>query len=363
MMRRSVALAVLVGAAVTACDYPTEPPRWDQTWVVPGETIDLSVAELLPAGVDINADTTAFLADVPETAVVFSLETLCGAACPVSGSYAVPVKPEFGDTVTAGITLPADVVSATLAGGTVDLVLAHDFNFDPLRPNPSDPAAETGSLGVTITSGGTVVADTVIRGETQSFGPGETLTPSLSLRPVTVANDLELEVSIYSPEGEATTVETTDTLGVTVLGSTVAITEATVTATSVTIDPTTTTLDFGGIEEDGPVLDNIQSGAIRFDILNPFTVTGSLEVVFDLPTGAIRRTLPIQAPADGAPYEAEIELSGDELRSILGAGEVDVIASGSVTAVDGTVTVRPDQELVLENEFELVLRVGGGEDG
>lgn len=359
MMRRCVALLALTGASVTACDVMTEPPMWEQTWVVEGETIELSVAELLPTGVGVNADTTAFVTEAPGASVTFSLADMCGSACTTFDGFVAP-KPEFSDTITTTTSLPADLVSATLAGGSFDVTMAHDFNFDPLRPS-SDTAAERGFIGITVRSGGSIVADTTISGEDQAFPAGTTLTPSMAIRPVEVSNTLAIEVRIYSPAGDTTTIESSDTLGVTLAPSTIGISEATVAATSITLDPTATTMTFGELEEGGVVIDRIQSGALRFRVQNPFAITGTMNVEFQLPGVTIQRTLNISQGS----YSARVEFTGDELRQILASGEVDVVTSGTVTAPEGTLTVTPRQKLVLENDFELVLLIGGstGEEG
>lgn len=356
MMRRRIALLALASAAVGACDYPTEPPRWEQTWVVAGETIDLSVAELLPAGVGVNADTTAFVAQTAGTSATFRLADMCGSACVPFDGMTVP-KPEFRDTLTSTISLPADLISAVVAGGSFPVTMAHDLNFDPLRPS-ADESAERGHIGIRVTSDGNVLADTLISGETQPFPEGSTLSPVVTLRQVEVSNDLHIELSIYSPAGDETTIETSDTLGITFAPSTVSIAEATVAASSITLDPTTTTLDFGGIEEDGPVLESIQSGALRFRVQNPFSIAGTLDVTFELPTGTIERSLTISE----GDYTARLELTGDELRQILAAETVDIVTTGTVAAPAGMVTVTPQQQLILDNDFELVLLIGGSDE-
>lgn len=357
MMRRSLVAAALAGAAVSACDVPTEPPMWEQTWVVPGEAIELSVAELLPAGVAINDDTTAFVTDVPGTGLTFSIQQLCGATCdPIYNTPGVP-KPPFDETLATTTSLPADLESAVLAGGSFDVTMAHSFQFDPLRPT-SDPTGWTGFIVVRVTSNGEVVAEDSISGADTAFPSTSPLTPSLQIQPVTVTNDLQVEVRIFSPDGDATTVESDDSLSVTVGTATVEISEATVAASTITLDPTTTEMDFSGIAEDGAVLDRIQSGALRFQVDNPFTVTGAVGLTFQLSGTDIQRSLSI----DQGTYGSRFDFTGEELRQILSEDVVNVSASGSVTPTAGTVTVRPDQELVLENEFEVVLLIGGSDE-
>jgi hypothetical protein len=341
--------------ALAACEFPTEPPKWEQTWKVPGESITVSVAELLPAGVALTADSSAFVTDAPGTTLSLSLTELCGSACEAAHGFSVP-KPEFQDTLRTTSALPGDLVSATLSGGSLNATLAHTFSFDPLRPS-QDPANPRGYLVVRVTSSGNVVAFDSIHGDDTGFPSGTTLSPGLTVNPVAVADSLDIEVAIYSPQGDNATIDTTSTLTVDVATSTLEISEATVNASAITIDPVTTVMDFGGV--DSTLVERIQSGALLFDIANPFTVTGTLDVSFQGPSFTpIQRTLSI---AQGT-YADSIAFSGDELRSILGGEAVDVVASGNVAAAGGTVTVTPTQRLVLDNEFQLVILIGPTED-
>ncbi|MFP4624738.1 MAG: hypothetical protein ACLFRX_11205 [Gemmatimonadota bacterium] len=355
-MRRSIGLLALLGVAGAACDLPTEFPRWDQTWVAPGETIQIGMAELLPAGVGVNEDTTAFVTEAPGASLTFYLEQMCGSACVLVDGMVAP-KPAFGYTLGTSTSLADDLVSATLAGGTVRATLEHDFSFDPLRPD--DDPTDRGFLVVRVTSDGNVVAQDTLHGDDYAFPAGTPLTPSMAIRPVAVTNELQIDVEIYSPAGDRVLIDTSDTLGVAVAPTTVEIASATVAASSITIEPTSTTMDFSGLEEDGPVVEQIQGGAIRFGVENPFAVEGTVEVSFQLPF-PIERALTLLADTT---YDARLDFAGQELREILGSERVLVMASGIVSAPTGTVTLTPRQKLVLDTDFELVLRIGGEEEG
>lgn len=349
MLRGSIGLLALVGLA--ACEIPTELPRWHQTWVAPGETIEVSAAELID-DVDLNADSTAFVTETPSVSVRFSLADLCGSACSLLDGRTAP-KPAFTDTLNATVDLPTDMTSATLAGGSLDATVAHDFNFDPLRPS-SDPTGPRGYMVVRVTSNGNVVAYDSISGHDTPFPEGSSITPTLPIQPVQVTDTLNVALILYSPAGDEAVIETADTLGVTVHPSMVEISQLTVSATSETVTHTTT-MDFGA---DSTVAERIQSGSIRFDVTNPFAVTGSLDVVFQGLTPAIQRTLTVN-PGE---YSEQMDFTGDELSAILGAESVDVVATGTVTAIAGSLTVTPAQMLVLDNEIELVLLIGPTED-
>ena len=351
MARRSIIALALMGLA--ACDIPTEPPKWDQTWVVPAEEITVSVAELLPGSVSMSADSTAFEAQVPDTSFTYTLAELCS-VCTFDTGTPVP-KPEFHDTLVTVVGLPGDLVSATLAGGSLDVLLAHDLSFDPLRPS-ADPTAPTGYLVVRVTSLENLVAYDSIDGADQGFPAGTTLAPDLPIQPVQVADSLLMAIEVYSPAGDSTEINGSDTVGITVAPSTVLASELTVSATSIAIEPVATTMNFAGVS--ATLVERIQRGALLFDVANPFAVSGSLDVTFRGDFPAIRKTLPV---LEGT-YADSLPFTGAELQSILGGGTVDAVATGEVSADGGTVTLRPDQRLELDSAFELVVLIGPTED-
>lgn len=335
---------------LTGCDFPTELPQWDQTWVVPVERIRIGVAELLPQGIELSPDSSVFLAETPEAILQVSLAELCGSPCVLATGTRAP-KPEFSDTLSTEAGLPADLVSATLAGGSIDAVMEHSFSFDPLRPS-SDPGAEYGYLLLEVTSAGNVVAFDSIDGADQAFPSSVTLTPSLPVQPVGVTDTVDIRVAIFSPAGDSTTIDATDTLGVRFAPSTVEIAEATVAASDLPVDSVSTTLTFGGL--DSTAVSRVQSGALRFRVQNPFEVTGTLDMTFrgDFPT--IEHQLAVQA----GDYTDRLEFTGAEVQEILLSDQAEVVASGSASAPDGTLTVLPSDVMLMDSEFELSVLLG-----
>lgn len=350
-MARRIAL-VLVMTGLGACEFPTEPPRWDTTWQVPVESIVVGAAELLPPGVEVSPDSTAFTTETPEASIRVSLAELC-TLCVVFDGIRTP-KPEFGDTQTTSTTLPSELVAATLAGGSFDAVMGHSFNFDPLRPG-SGAGAPTGYIVFRVTSNGAVVAYDSISGDDTAFPPGTTLTPDLTVQPVQVAGSIDLEVLIYSPEGDSVTVESSDTAGVTLNPSTIQIAQVTIDAASITIDPVDATMDFSGVES--TAIDHVQAGALLLAVDNPWDVTGVMDVTFQPPTPSIQRTFTL----DPGSYQERIEFSASEIRSMLSAGEVGVRATGTVSS-SGTLTLTPMDRLQVDGALELVVLVGDTED-
>jgi hypothetical protein len=347
MTRRVAWTLLLVG--LPACDFPTEPPRWDQTWVV--ARIVVAATNLLPESVDVNADTTAFIAETPAAVIHATLADVC-TTCLVVNGLRTP-KPEFADTLATGTTLPSEIVSATLVGGAFDVVVGHNLNFDPLRPS-ADPTAPRGYMVFRVTSSGAVVAYDSISGNDTPFPGGTNLTPDLSVLPVEVSSSIDIEIYIYSPEGDSVMVQASDTAGITLHPSTVEISRVTLDAASIVVSPVHATLDFSGV--DSPVIDHVQSGAWLVDVDNPWDITGTLEVTLEPPFPSIQRSLALEAGT----YRDRLDLSGGELRAMLAAGEVEVEATGSI-ASPGNVVVTPAQELVVDGNLEFVVLIGGTE--
>jgi hypothetical protein len=342
----------LLGAAliVAACDLPSETPRWEQTWVVPAAAVSLGVADLLPAGVGLTDDGTAFTATSSPIALAATLGELCP-PCAAADGMTVP-KPAFTVTLTETATLHQDLVSAALAGGSVEITLEHTFSFDPLRP--AGPTGPRGYVLLVLTSEGAVVARDSISGEDRAFPPHLPLRSTLPVEPVTVSNELVLEVRIHSPAGDPTVIRSSDRLTVAVPPAEVRIARATIRATGLQVAPTRTTL---GFDVDPGMLDRIRSGALRLSVRNPWDVTGRLDVRFELDDRAIERSIGIQPGS----FTRRLELTGQELRDLLGASTLELVTAGQVTAAGGTLVVTPDQELVLETDLELVILVGGRE--
>lgn len=354
-MRQRIVLVALAGVA--ACEIPTEPPRWEQTWELSGEEVRVSVAELLPEGIGLTRDSSAFVAETPSAGVALSLQSLCTGCDPTLFGTGIPVpKPAFEAVLEATTTLPSEVVAAEVSGGSLDGILEHSLSFDPLNPS-ADENAPRGYLVLSVISDGNVIAYDSIDGADTRFPPGSTLIPHLPIQAGTVSNEIELSLRIFSPEGDDTQLNADDTLGIALLPSTVELSSATVTVTSISLDPTSRQLDFGGV--DSTTVERIQRGAIVFDVDNPFSIEGSLELTFQLPFAPdLRRTLALQ---EGA-FEQRLEFTGDELREILGSDDVTLVTGGSVTAPSGTVTVSPEQELIVASAFQLVVLIGGSDE-
>ena len=350
MFRRWI--LVLAALAVAACDVPTQPPAWEQTWMVPGEEMTVGVSEVLPAGVSVSADGSAFQASVPGAGVVVRL----GDACPDCSAFdgLTVAKPAFSHTVTMATSLPAAVVAASLTGDRFALDLEHDLSFDPLRPG-SGTGAERGYVVIEVTSQGAIVARDSISGNDQAFPAGVSLGPVLPIRQVDVAGSMDISMTVYSPAGDPVEIDTSDTLGIRLRPAVVSMSRATIAADDIGVTAVETELDLTGVDPE--LVSRVQSGALRLDISNPFEVEGTLS--FELAGGSstFRRDLALVPGASSV----SIEFTGDEVRDLLDAGAVTLNAAGTLSAPGGTLTVAPGDTLLMDSFLELVLLVGGSE--
>ena len=129
-----VTLSVLSG-----CDLPTEIPLFDVRWVVPIDSTSIPVSDLLPANVALSGGN--FLLTVGPVGLTRTLGVLCAACIPLNG-FSVPT-PAFNISYESGGTLPTDVVSATLASGSISIDIQNNLGFDPIRPAVADPGTMT----------------------------------------------------------------------------------------------------------------------------------------------------------------------------------------------------------------------------
>jgi hypothetical protein len=340
--------------ALTACDVPTSPPQWDQTWVVPAEDMSLSVAQLLPTGVALSSDSSAFVVNIDGLSDSFTLGEFCS-ACVFLNGLTVP-KPAFDTTLTTTETLPADVVSATANAGQFSLTIQHNFSFDPLRPSPSDPT-NTGFMIIAVRSAGRLVAYDSIDGSDAdgAFPPNTPRNVVVGITSGPLADSLSIEFRINSPAGDPTTINTSQGLFVTLHPGTLEISQAEVAISDVTANGTPSTMDLSGLPD--YIVKRVESGALRFTIDNPFDVGGTFTLTLTPPTGSpVVKTLDI-VPGASTP---SVDFTGTELQGLLGQQTVHITTTGVVSATGGTVTVTPDQVMTLQTNLEIKNLVGGG---
>jgi hypothetical protein len=336
------AVAVLATATLTACDIPTEAPRWDTTWIVPAERVELAVDELLPAGVTVAGN--AFLVAVPGTSISVSLAEMCPPCVALHGLMAP--KPEFTYTFSGTVTLPADVVEATLASAVLEVTLSHDFGFDPLRP----PGSTTnGRLAVEARSGDRSLGFHQI----SSLAPGTVLTVPLTLAPGAITRDIQYSITIESPAGGPVAINANSRLTVVATPRDVRIASGRVRLANRTLTSEAVDLDVADIDDEA-IINRVRSGALHLAIENPFQLTGqfTLRITGD----GVDLTKAVTIPQGQS--TARVEFSGAELRSILGRNvQLTLTGSASGTGPDQTVLIMPGQAIAVTPRIELVVGI------
>lgn len=341
--------ALVLIAGLSACDVPTGIPRWETTWITPGEGTTVSVAELLPAGIAITPDSSAFVLGFDPVDTAWQLSEFCPACPPIAAT--VP-KPAFSGTVSTQMPLPASVQSVVVAGGDVDIALTNGFDFDPIRPGAT---ADSGSLTITVTSGGATVATFVIDGADRAFPPGTTINETLAFQPSTITDALTFEFTVDSPAGDPTTVDPADELSASIQSTGVLVSEATVAASSLPIEGAEMELDLADVEEG----DRFKEGTIFLEIQNPFSLTGQLTMTVDPAGPAGPFVKPVALVAGES--EASVTFVEAEIQQMIGAVNTITI-DGVVSAVGGGVTVRPDMVIGVETRLRVTVEVGGDPD-
>lgn len=344
---RTVSACLAAGLLLAGCDIPTDAPIIDQQWVIPVEETSVGVDELLPAGVSVSAGN--FSVAVDPLATNEDLGTLC-AACGALNLTSAP-KPAFTHNFTVSQTLPADVQSATIASGSVDITLSHTLGFDPIRP----PGGTTGTVTITARdgAGGPAIGQVVIDGATDTFTSGVPLSRTMTLTPTTVGSTVELEVAVVSPAGGTTPADFVPINTSTSVSASATVTSLLVSSASVNVESTSVSLEPQSLDVDdidSSLTERIIEGGIVLDVVNPFGVSISGTIVI----GPTTKSFAISA---GATSQVSLVYSGEELRSFL--GQPGITFSGSGTASGGLVTVTPDQELLIEATLDFTIRIGG----
>jgi hypothetical protein len=346
---------LIVLAALSGCDVPTELPEFDVRWVVPLLEDTISVAQLLPGtGVVISGGN--FQVDADTVTLNETLGSLCG-ACIDSGGILVP-KPVFNLVYNQTGLLATDVVSVQLVSGSISLAIQNDLGFDPIRPAPGVP----GTMTVTVYDNdvlGRQLAQVTLDGATDALPDGALTTIPLNLAPGTVSSTIFTEVSVFSPAGDDVAIDLNARLDITAAVGTVLVSSALidVDGRSVTLDPTTLDVD----EIDSDITSRIQNGSIILDIQNPFGV--GVDLSFDISGSGFATLQRAVSISSAATSTVTISYTGADFRSFLGAPNVQASGAGAVVAPGGPATVTPTQELVFEARIDLTVTVGGSGTG
>ncbi|MGQ0563388.1 MAG: hypothetical protein ACT443_16145 [Gemmatimonadota bacterium] len=328
-------------ALLGACDLPTELPKWDTTFVVEGEATTLSVGQILPSSMMPADDNSAFALSLTPTTFSERLAALC-APC-VSLNNTTAPKPPFSGTFGASIPLPADVRSAVLTAGAVNITLQNGFSFDPLRPG----AATRGDMTIAIRSGGTLVGSTAVSGTTTAFPSGAALQLTVPLTAGTISNALDVSVLVNSPPGDPVQITVNQRLFVTATPTGLRIASARVVVTNRQVTATPVQFDFSEVDEF--IIDHVKSGSLLLAIDNPFDVTGNLTLTLTGGDREITKTVAVS----GGQTDVEVVFAASELQAIL--GHIVVMSLAGPVSAPGEVNVAPAQVVRVASRLKLII--------
>jgi hypothetical protein len=360
---RTGRLVLLLGAlGIAACDIPSEPPIFQQTWLVPADSVQVSVAELLPDSVAFNGDSSAFIVTTPTAAFNTTLGDLCGdPACQVPGDVAVPNTPAFSSApgdLTSTISLPGDVSSIMVSGGSLQLQVTNDLGFDPLRPNGAG-SAPYGSISIEITAGALNTTTTINGTPAVGMPDGAMSTFNVPLPLGSYTGDITIEVVISAPQGGAATVNSTNPFAVAASVQNLAISSASVTVNAQSVTNDATEFDLEDVDLEGVV----EGGGVVLTVVNPFNMTASLNLTFAAPAQGGEPAVNIVKGFNMAASTTSVvnlTLLKSELESLLGKSGVTVTVGGTATGTGpgNTVTVTPSSTITVRTQMSLTLNVG-----
>jgi hypothetical protein len=344
-MKLSRALVCALGAiSIAACDIPTDVPKIDQRWVFPAKSTSIDVGQLLPSGVSIAGSGTAFAENVSAISVSQTLGQSCAACVALNGRTA-PV-PAFSTTITNSSNLPANVSSATLAAGTVNVNIQNNFGFDP--------TAGGGTATITLTSAGRTVGTTTL---SNGQMPAGTTTRAITLTPGAIGSSITATTTITSNGGQTATINTNNTVSVTATPTGIQVGSAAVSIANKQVSFTNQNLD---IDISQSLVDHVQSGSLILTITNPFNVAMTANMVITVPPqdGQPQRTISKQVQIPAGNGTVTLTYTGDELRSFLGKTGVTLAGTGTVASNAPAITVTPTQKVGIDTKLDLSIQVG-----
>ena len=378
-MVRAGALLLAVAAAgvlVAGCDIPTALPIVEQRWALVAAETRLGVEDLLPDGAialtvaDTGQGGESRLTP-PGRAAQASQEVACAAAAPagevVSGEGSITVSAEpicvawtladlcpacsVGQPLTLDTTreqswtLPEDVVSVRISGGTVQFTLDHDLDFTPLRANEMQIVAVSAGVG----AGQEQELLRWVLEEDLAPGTAVTFSHDFGAAPVTVSGGVRLRFTIA-----------TGTVGSRpVVTDLQRVIRARAEVRSVTIDSAVVRvddLDLGGeprefdLGDQGDVdelVDRIQVGSATAIIENEFPVGVAGTITIGDRTRAV-----VIAPE--ATTEVTLSYTRAELQVLLG-GPITYSWTGSVTNT-GERRFDADMRITIKVRLDITLR-------
>lgn len=361
LLRRSARGAAIASlAALAACDLPSAAPIFQQTWIVPVDSVTVGVADLVPDGVTLVAGTPPTLqVSTPSANISTTLADLCGepeCRTPFTVRAPTPAFRSPDGLLAARIDFPTGVTSVTVIGGTFNLDITNNLGFDPLRPKGA-----TGPYGIIIMSltSGTATRTDTISGATQSIANGAMTNLSLPLPTGVYSSRLDVAIAFDVPAGDSATMNGSNGLGIAVSLQLLSLSQLTVEVVNEPVATGPTGFDLDGVDFG----DQVENGALLLTVDNPLTATAALNVVLDVPAqngfGPVTISKAINVPAQPT-STATVLLSKAEIQSLLGKTGVTIRATGVVngTGVGSTVSVTPTSRITVHSQLRLTLNVG-----
>ena len=362
--RRAALLVALAGVAgVAACDIPSEAPILRQTWILPADSASLGVAAMLPAGVrdTVVGTTPTFVVTTPTTVVNTTLGALCSQpACQSTTTVSAPT-PAFTSPpglLGSTINLPTGVNSVTVSGGSLRVLVNNNLGFDPLRPNGAG-TAPFGQIRFAISSGTVTRTDTIRGSASQGMPTGATTTLLVTLPTGVYAGSISIAITVVVPAGGTASLNANNAFSLTSSLLNFAVSQATVVVNNVVVNTTPTTFSLTDVD----LVDQVQGGGVILDVVNPFTASAALNVVFAAPaqgTGpAVTISKPINIPAQPTSITS-VTLTQSELRSLLGKTGVSIRVNGTAsgTGAGNSMVVTPASQITFRTKLQLILNVG-----
>lgn len=333
LLATAAAFAVLSG-----CDLPTEPPMFEPRWMLAVEESSFPGDQLLPASVVVVGDD--FHLSIDPVSGSATLGFLCGSPCEALDGQVAPV-PTFEGTFTSTQTLPDDVLSAAVTGGSMEIEIANGFSFDPLEGG--------GTIVVTIADDdtGAPLGEIMLDGSEDVLLPNTTETRTLPLSAGTVSTALRATTVVEVPGGQIAVIDVSDLIEVTATTTSLQLGSVTVDVEDRSVSFDDRALDLEDVHAE--FTDRIVEGAILLSVTNPFGV--SLDALVGL--GATSKSFAVDG---GGTSSATVSYTGDELRSFL--GQPNVVFSSSGFANGNAITIQPGQEMLIKATLDFTLQIG-----
>ena len=329
-----------------ACAIPTEAPIYDTTWEIPGKSTSISVNTLLPNGVQVSSDNSAFQVTVSPSSVTItrSLSQDCSMCAALNGITAP--KPPFTGSGSASVTIPSAITTATLVRDTLTLTLDNGLNFDPIRPS----STARGYLATTVRNGATVIGRDSVDGATAAFPAGSSMVRKISLTgTLNGAAGIQVTMTLHSPAGDPVVIDANRSITATGTVGAFFVSSAQVSVANQMINSAPSDLDLSGI--DSTLSKRVDGGTLLLTVVNPFNVSGNLAVNFAGATLPIQKTITLA----GGTTTPTIAFTKSELVAMFGR-RLSLTYSGSVNGASATVV--PGQVVSVTSRLQVAVPVG-----